>query len=92
MIQTKIKDFINAPSDAINLGDIYSLDLKNEVKLYWGDEPVGILKKGQNIFSPTVEILNSEFHIEDQKKIIFNKIRILKKYIIQLNSLFVLIL
>ena len=75
MIKTKIEDFINAPSDSINLGDIYSLDLKNEIKLYWGDEPVGILKKGQNIFSPIAEILNSEFIVEDQKQQIINKLQ-----------------
>ena len=46
MIQSKINDFINAPHDSINFGDISSLDLKDEVKIFWGDEPVGILKKG----------------------------------------------
>ena len=75
MIQEKIKDFINAPIDSINLGDINSLDLKNEVRLYWGDEPIGILNKGENIFSPTVEVLNSEFFEADQKQIIGNKLQ-----------------
>jgi len=75
MIQEKIKDFITAPNDSINFGDVYSLDLKNEVKLYWGDESVGILKKGENIFSPIVETLNSEIIETDQKKIIINKLQ-----------------
>lgn len=75
MIQEKIKDFIQAPSDSINLGHINSLDLKDEVRLYWGDEPVGILKKGQNTFSPIATVLNSEILDTDQKKIIGNKLQ-----------------
>ena len=38
-----------------------TLNLKDNVQLYWGDEPVGLLKKGENIFSPLAEMFNSEF-------------------------------
>ena len=75
MIKEKFKDFINAPSDSINLGNISSLDLKNKVQLYWGEEPIGILKKGENIFLPTTEVLDSEILEADQKQIISNKLQ-----------------
>ena len=68
MIQEKIISFINAPDDSINLGDIKKLYLNENVHLYWGDETIGFLKKGKKIFSPIVEILNSEF-LEPDKKI-----------------------
>ena len=55
MMDDKIKNFIVAPFDSINLSQINNLDLKNDVKLYWGDEPIGFLKKGENIFSPIAE-------------------------------------
>ena len=68
MIKEKIKDFTNAPNDSINLGNVLSLDLKNKINIFWGDEPVGILKKGENIFSPIVEVINSENLEIDQKQ------------------------
>ena len=46
MIEEKINDFIDAPIDSINLGNIHTLNLKDNVKLYWGDEAIGYLKKG----------------------------------------------
>ena len=75
MIQEKIKDFIKAPSDSISLGKIESLDLKDKINLYWGDESIGILKKGENIFSPIVEVFNSENLEIDQKQMITNKLQ-----------------
>ena len=67
MIEEKIISFINAPDDSINLGDTQQLYLNEKKYLYWGDEPIGFLKKGDNIFSPKVETINSEFLESDNK-------------------------
>ena len=50
MIEEKINNFLNAPSDSINLGDIQKSKLNETVNIFWGDEPVGQLIKGINIF------------------------------------------
>jgi len=68
MIEDKITNFINAPDDSINLGDIEKLSLNKNVHIYWGDEPIGLVKKGKNIFTPKIETLNSDF-LESYKKI-----------------------
>jgi len=68
MLEEKIINFLNAPDDSINLGDIQKLNLSENINLYWGDEPIGFLKKGENIFKPIVETLNSEF-LNSEKKI-----------------------
>ena len=44
-----------------------NIKLNETVNIYWGDEPVGQLAKGINIFSPKVEIFNTEF-LESEKK------------------------
>ena len=75
MIKEKINDFIKAPSDSINFGDINNIDIKNEIKLYWGDDPIGILKKGKNIYSPIAQIINTEFIESDQKTSLNNKLQ-----------------
>ena len=75
MIQNKIDDFINAPEDSINFGNVDILDLKDEVKLFWGDEPVGILKKGESITCPLAESFNSEILDSNQRKIINKKLQ-----------------
>ena len=76
MIEEKITDFINAPDNSINLGDIQKLNLNEKCSyLYWGDEPIGFLKKGENIFSPKVEILISEYLESDKKIQISNKLQ-----------------
>tara|TARA_B100000686_G_C16597653_1_gene866917 strand:- start:80 stop:1063 length:984 start_codon:yes stop_codon:yes gene_type:complete len=72
MIKERIDEFINAPSDSINMGNVELLDLKDRVQLYWGDEPIAFLNKGENIFSPIVELINSEF-IESNRKILITK-------------------
>ena len=75
MIDEKINDFIEAPNDSINLGDIQTLNLKDNVQLYWGDEPIGLLKKGENIFSPVAEMFNSEFTNVEKKILITKKLQ-----------------
>ena len=69
MIDDKISNFLNAPYDSINLGNLQDLKLDTDVKLYWGDESVGYLSKGSNIHSPKAETLNSEF-LDTEKKLL----------------------
>ena len=66
MIEEKIDIFLQAPSDSINLGDIRSFKINEPVNIYRGDEPVGKLVKGINIFSPKAEALITEFLESDK--------------------------
>ena len=72
MIEDKINNFLNAPFDSINLGDISKLNTNEDIKIYWGDEPIGRLIAGLNLLSPKVDTLNSEF-LESDKKILVNQ-------------------
>ena len=69
MIEEKINNFLNAPYDSINLGIIEQLKLNEDIKIFWGDEPVGLLLKGKNIYSPKAEALNSEY-LDGEKKLL----------------------
>ena len=71
MIKEKIDNFLNAPDESLNLGEIRNLLIKDNVNIYWGKESVGFLTKGENIFSPKVEVINSEF-LDSEKKILIN--------------------
>tara|TARA_B100000427_G_scaffold250501_1_gene213736 strand:+ start:3079 stop:5655 length:2577 start_codon:yes stop_codon:yes gene_type:complete len=72
MIEEKINNFLNAPEESINLGDIRSKKLNDDIKIYWGEEPIGRLKKGKNIFSPITEALVTEY-LDSEKKILVSK-------------------
>tara|TARA_Y100000741_G_scaffold148484_2_gene111922 strand:- start:518 stop:3085 length:2568 start_codon:yes stop_codon:yes gene_type:complete len=69
MIENKVTDFINAPDESISLSKIENVNLNDDVSLFWGDEPIGILKKGESIFLPKVEVLDSNF-LDTEKKIL----------------------
>ncbi len=75
MIEEKINNFLKAPLIAINLGNIYEFPISNEVKIYWGDEPIGRLIKGNKIFAPKAECLNSELLESDKKLAITTKLQ-----------------
>ena len=75
MIEEKISNFLNAPNDSINLGSIENLNLEQEVKIFWGDEQIGILRKGKNIYSPIAESLNSEFLSSENKLLVSAKLQ-----------------
>ena len=75
MIDEKINNFLNAPFDSINLSNITNLKLNDQIKIYWGDEPIGRVKKGINIFSPKAEALNSEYLDSDKKTLVSNKLQ-----------------
>ena len=38
MIEEKINNFLNAPSDSINLGDVSNINIKENIKIFWGEE------------------------------------------------------
>ena len=72
MIEEKIDIFLKAPSDSMNLGNIHLFKISEPVNIYWGDEPIGKLVKGINIFSPKAEALSSKF-LESDKKVLITK-------------------
>ena len=72
MIEEKINNFLKAPLDSLNFGKIVLLKLNESVKIYWGDESIGYLIKGKNIFSPKAEVINTEL-LESDKKILIRK-------------------
>tara|TARA_B100001079_G_scaffold135478_1_gene116146 strand:- start:301 stop:1260 length:960 start_codon:yes stop_codon:yes gene_type:complete len=75
MIEEKISNFLNAPNNSINLGDVQKFKLNETVNIYWGEEPVGQLTKGINIFSPKIEIFNTEFLESDKKILVIKKLQ-----------------
>jgi ATP-dependent RNA helicase SUPV3L1/SUV3 len=75
MIEEKINDFLRAPLDSLNLGDIRSLKLSDTIKIYWGDEPVGLLIKGNNIYSPKADVLKTEFLNSNNKVLVLKKLQ-----------------
>ena len=71
MIDEKIENFLNAPLDSINFGDIGKSKIKDETFIYWGNEPIGKLKKSKSIYRPTADTLNSEY-LSSEKKILIS--------------------
>ena len=71
MIDNKINNFLIAPDDAINFGDIGNIKLNDNIYIYWGNEKIGQLSKGSKIYSPVAEVLNSEF-ISSEKKFLMS--------------------
>ena len=43
MIEEKINNFLNAPNESINFGNIRELNLKENIKIYWGEDKIGQL-------------------------------------------------
>ena len=75
MINEKIQNFLNAPEDSISLGDITKIRMNEKVNILWGDEKIGILKKGSKVSSPIAEALNSEFISSENKLLISAKLQ-----------------
>ncbi len=75
MINNKVENFLNAPLDSINFGDISKLKIKDETFIYWGDEPVGKLKKGESLYKPHTDALNSEYLSSENKLLISAKLQ-----------------
>ncbi len=75
MIEQKIENFLNAPTDSINFGDIEKINCKENILLYWGEEPIGKLVKGSKIHLPLAEAINSEFLPSDKKLLVSSKLQ-----------------
>tara|TARA_B100001057_G_scaffold500495_1_gene615894 strand:+ start:43 stop:2586 length:2544 start_codon:yes stop_codon:yes gene_type:complete len=75
MINEKIENFLNAPLNSINFGDISKSKIKEDSFIYWGLEPIGKLKKGKSIYRPIAEALNSEYLLSEKKLLISAKLQ-----------------
>ncbi len=75
MIEEKITNFLNAPNESINLGTFSDLNLEDKINIFWGEEPIGYILPGKNIFSPVAESLNSEFLTSEKKLLISAKLQ-----------------
>ena len=75
MINEKVENFLKAPLDSINFGDVSKSRIKDDTFIYWGEEPVGKLKKGKSIYRPTADALNSEYMSSENKLLISAKLQ-----------------
>ena len=75
MINEKVDNFLKAPFDSINFGDVNKSKIKDDSLIYWGDEAIGKLKKGKSIFKPIADALNSEFLSSENKLLISAKLQ-----------------
>ena len=75
MINEKVENFLNSPLDSISFGDISKSKLKDDTFIYWGDEPVGKLKKGKSIYRPVADALNSEYLSSESKLLVSAKLQ-----------------
>ncbi len=75
MIEEKINNFLNAPNDSINLGNINEINLNENIKIFWGEEKIGQLIKGPSISSPIAEALNTEYLSSDKKLLVSAKLQ-----------------
>ena len=75
MIEEKINNFLNAPNNSIHLGSLTDLKFKDTVFIYWGDDQIGKLKKGNKVYSPQAEALNAEFLTTEKKLLVSAKLQ-----------------
>ena len=75
MIEEKINNFLNAPNESIGFGNINEINFNESIKIYWGEEAVGYLSKGSNIFSPNAESLSNEYISSENKLLISAKLQ-----------------
>ena len=75
MIEEKINNFLNAPDDSINLGNVNILNIKENIKIFWGEENIGQLIKGPSISSPIAEAINTEYLSSENKLLVSAKLQ-----------------
>ncbi len=75
MINKKVENFLNSPTDSINFGDIGKSKINDDTFIYWGDEPIGKLKKGKSIYKPIADALNSEYLSSENKLLVSAKLQ-----------------
>jgi ATP-dependent RNA helicase SUPV3L1/SUV3 len=75
MIEEKINNFLNAPSDSINLGDVSNINIKENIKIFWGEESIGQLTRGSSISAPMAEAINTEYLSSENKLLVSAKLQ-----------------
>tara|TARA_B100001057_G_scaffold71543_1_gene65785 strand:+ start:2871 stop:5420 length:2550 start_codon:yes stop_codon:yes gene_type:complete len=75
MIEEKIDNFLNAPDESINFGDVKKLKFDDQTYIYWGEEKIGKLNKGLKIYNPIADSLNSEFLTTEKKLLVSAKLQ-----------------
>ena len=75
MIKEKVENFLNAPFESITFGDVSKSKINDETFMYWGEEPVGKIKKGISVYRPTANALNSEYLSSEDKLLISAKLQ-----------------
>ena len=75
MIEEKINNFLNAPNDSINLGDVNNINIKENIKIFWGEEHIGQLTKGSSVSSPIAEAINTEYLSSENKLLVSAKLQ-----------------
>lgn len=75
MIKEKVQNFLNAPLESITFGDVSKSKINDETFMYWGDEPVGKIKKSISVYRPTADALNSEYLSSEDKLLISAKLQ-----------------
>ena len=75
MIEDKISNFLSAPDDSINLGNVNTKKQNEQTTIFWGEEPVGFLLKGSKIYSPSAEAINSEYLSSENKLLVSAKLQ-----------------
>ncbi len=75
MIEEKINNFLNAPNESINLGNIEDINLNQDFYIFWGNEKIGRLIKGSLLSSPLAEALNTEYLSSDKKLLVSAKLQ-----------------
>ena len=75
-IYSKISSILKSKSEVSQaIFSLKNFNIKDPVKVYWGEEPIGILMKGENIFTPRVKVWDTEFLDSDKKILISNKLQ-----------------
>ena len=75
MIEEKINNFLKAPNDSINFGDIEKINLTQNINIFWGEEKIGQLLNGSSISSPIAEALNTEYLSSSKKLLVSAKMQ-----------------
>ena len=75
MINEKVENFLKAPLNSISFGDINKIKIKDDIFIYWGDEPIGKLKKSKSIYRPNADALNSEYLSSENKLLVSAKLQ-----------------
>ena len=74
MIPERVNELTNAPDEAFHYGDLHNIKMNKQPNIYWGDDVVGFFEKGKNIFSPKINIDNTDMLDNENKKKILQRL------------------